>query len=74
MSVTKLCNKCGQEKSLEQFHNSRTHRDRHMNFCKTCTHEKQRIKRSEDKIRELKGDHPSLNWVIPSSITPYQSD
>ena len=36
MTDTKTCSKCGQEKSLEEFHRNANNRDGRVPHCKTC--------------------------------------
>lgn len=51
---TKVCVKCGQEFSIENFYKSKTSKDGYSSYCKTCTNESS--KSSHRKTRaEAKG-------------------
>lgn len=57
--LTKVCRRCGEEKSVEEFHISNFNRDGRVSYCKTCSSEKH--KEWVRKQKEILGE--DYTWV-----------
>lgn len=70
----KVCVKCGQEFSVEDFYKSKTSKDGYSSYCKTCTNESSKL--SHRKMRaEAKGlrggvykDNPELAHISTRAL------
>ncbi|MBA7487094.1 hypothetical protein ES707_22656 [subsurface metagenome] len=49
---TKLCTKCGEEKSLEEFHRCKSNKDGRYSNCKICKNAKNKARRADPDYRE----------------------
>lgn len=59
---TKVCRKCGQEKSIDDFYVHKQMSDGHLNICKECTKKRIEIHRKNniEKIREYDRNRPNV--------------
>jgi Recombination endonuclease VII len=64
---TKHCNKCGQDKPLEEFHNSTRSKDGKWNYCKPCTNA-----RSLAWYHENKTSPEYLNYSFRARLGRYK--
>ena len=61
MNSSKVCKKCGINKSLDEFYHHKEMKDRHLNICKSCIcsrvskHRKENI----EKVREYDRNRPN---------------
>ena len=64
MTETKRCNKCGEEKSLEEFYPDTHGRDGRRSICKDCYRARVRENRARnpEETREKKKEYYRQNW------------
>ncbi len=63
MEETKICKRCGREKSIEEFYKARQNKDGRMNERKECSQEK-------DRLRSAKGEteNPEFAKFTPKQL------
>ena len=69
---TKKCKKCGQIKSLNDFHHNRTTNDGYKAFCKPCTLEYNRQHRSKNWRQLIKNYQHKYRLKKKFRMTPEQ--
>jgi hypothetical protein len=65
--MTKICSKCGAEKSIEDFYVDRSKKDGHRNECKECTAKRQKPyyennKSEISKKQKLRHEKNKVRW------------
>lgn len=63
MATTKICNKCGDEKTLDNFYKKKGSKDGYMNQCKECKIKYSKTYRdtNKEKVQETKRKHYEKN-------------
>lgn len=67
----KTCNKCLQNKSLNDFSRSNSNKDGYMKYCKVC-HGFQN-KANRNKYKEYNKEYAKKNWLVKKEDPDYQS-
>tara|TARA_Y100000389_G_C17371096_1_gene469074 strand:+ start:237 stop:908 length:672 start_codon:yes stop_codon:yes gene_type:complete len=67
--MTKVCSKCGVEKSLDDYHRDKTHKDGRRTICKVCRsgtskYSKEHYEKNKEKINKRKKEYYEKNKEV----------
>jgi len=66
----KVCTKCGETKSLNNFSPSKSGKDGFMTYCKVC--HRIQIKNNRNKYKEYDKEYAKKNWIEKKNDPEYQ--